>query len=126
MARRYLSDSVKASRQAVRVLRKAEKLHKVHKKKWVGRMSVCKFCEAMKANRQVEEITRSWATNEEIKRYGKHMIEYTVAIVKRSYYQKTGKKKSGRTLEFRHRGLGFELNYCPECGTNMRGGGSNE
>ena len=85
-------------------------------------MSVCKFCEAMKANRQVEEITRSWATNEEIKRYGKHMIEYTVAIVKRSYYRKTGKKKSGRTLEFRYRGLGFELNYCPECGKCLNGG----
>ena len=84
-------------------------------------MSVCKFCEAMKANRQVEEITRSWATNEEIKRYGKHMIEYTVAIVKRSYFQKLGKKKSGRTLEFRYRGLGFELNFCPECGADMRG-----
>ena len=84
-------------------------------------MSVCKFCEAMKANRQVEEITRSWATNEEIKRYGKHMIEYTVAIVKRSYFQKLGKKKSGRTLEFRYRGLGFKLNYCPECGADMRG-----
>ena len=79
-------------------------------------MSVCKFCEAMKANRQVEEITRSWTTE----RYGKYMIEYTVAIVKRSYYQKTGKKKSGRTLEFRYRGLGFELNYCPECGADMK------
>ena len=45
-------------------------------------MSACKFCEAMKVNRQIEEVNRSWATNEEIKRYGKHMIEYTVAIVK--------------------------------------------
>ena len=85
-------------------------------------MSVCKFCEAMKANRQVEEITRSWATE----RYGKYMIEYTVAIVKRSYFQKLGKRRSGRSVEFRYRGLGFELNYCPECGANMRGGGSNE
>ena len=85
-------------------------------------MSVCKFCEAMKVNRQIEEANRSWATNEEIKRYGKHMIEYTVAIVKRSYYRKTGKKKSGRTLEFRYRGLGFELNYCPECGKCLNGG----
>lgn len=81
-------------------------------------MSVCKFCEAMKTNRQVEEITRSWTTE----RYGKYMVEYTVAIVKRSYYQKTGKKKSGRSLEFRHKGLGFELNFCPECGVDMRGG----
>jgi len=83
-------------------------------------MSICKFCESMKENRQVEEIRRSCATNEEIKRYGKYMVEYTVAIVKRSYCQKLGKKKSGRTLEFRHRGLGYELNYCPECGADMK------
>ena len=87
-------------------------------------MSVCKFCEAMKVNRQIEEVNRSWATNEDLKRYGKHMIEYTVAIVKRGYFQKLGKKKSGRTLEFRYRGLGFELNFCPECGADMKGGDS--
>lgn len=83
-------------------------------------MSVCKFCEAMKVNRQIEEVSRSWTTDDEYKRYGKYMVEYTVAIVKRSYYRKTGKKKSGRTLEFRHRGLGFELNFCPSCGADMR------
>ena len=83
-------------------------------------MSVCKFCEAMKVNRQIEEINRAWATNEDLKRYGKYMVEYTVAIVKRSYHQKTGKKKSGRMLEFRYRGLGYELNYCPECGADMK------
>ena len=37
-------------------------------------MSACKFCEAMKVNRQIEEVNRSWATNEEIKRYGKQWI----------------------------------------------------
>ena len=55
-------------------------------------MSVCKFCEAMKINRQVEEVSRSRTTDDEYKRYGKYMIEYTVAIVKRSYFQKLGKK----------------------------------
>ena len=85
-------------------------------------MSVCKFCEAMKVNRQIEEVSRSLTTDEKSKYYGKYMVEYTVAIVKRSYYRKTGKKKSGRTLEFRHRGLGFELNFCPECGADMREG----
>ena len=79
-------------------------------------MSVCKFCEAMKTNRQVEEISRSWTTDKEIKQYGKYMVEYTVAIVKRSWYQKIGKRRSGRSVEFRYRGIGFELNYCPECG----------
>lgn len=81
----------------------------------------CKFCEAMKTNRQVEEISRSWTTDDELKQYGKYMVEYTVAIVKRSYYKKRGKRNSSRTVEFRYRGLGFDLNYCPECGADMRG-----
>ena len=80
----------------------------------------CKFCEAMKANRQIEEISRSWATDDVLKKYGKYITEYSVAIVKRSYYQKKGKRKSARGVEFRYRGLGFDLNYCPECGADMK------
>ena len=85
-------------------------------------MENCKFCEAMKANRQAEKIVRSWATDAELERYGKYIIEYCVAIVKRSYYKKLGKRKSGRNVEFRYRGLGFNLNYCPECGKCLNGG----
>jgi hypothetical protein len=76
----------------------------------------------MKANRQIEEISRSWATDDELKKYGKYITEYSVAIVKRSYYQKKGKLKSARGVEFRYRGLGFALNYCPECGKCLNGG----
>ena len=83
-------------------------------------MSVCKFCEAMKVNRQIEEVNRLQTTDEKSKYYGKYMVEYTVAIVKRSYFQKLGKRRSGRSVEFRYRGLGFELNYCPECGADMK------
>ena len=82
-------------------------------------MSVCKFCEAMKVNRQIEEVDRLQTTDEKSKYYGKYMVEYTVAIVKRSWYQKIGERRSGRSVEFRYRGLGFELNYCPECGQKL-------
>ena len=87
-------------------------------------MTTCKFCDAMRVNHQVEEISRSWSTDAELKQYGRYMIEYSVAIVKRSWYQKIGKRKAGRTVEFRYRGLGFELNYCPECGKKVRSDGS--
>ena len=60
-------------------------------------MEICKFCEAMKGNRQCEEISRSWATDDELEQQGKYMTEYSVAIVKRSWYQKKGKKSAGRT-----------------------------
>ena len=83
-------------------------------------MSECKFCDAMRCNRQVEKIVRSWANEDELKKYGKSLIEYSVAIVKRSWYQKKGKTTASRTVEFRYRGLGFALNYCPECGAKMQ------
>lgn len=79
----------------------------------------CKFCEAMKTNKQVEKISRSWATDSELKEYGKYMTEYSVAIVKRSWYQRKGKRSAGRTIEYRNNGLGFALNYCPECGRRL-------
>ncbi len=84
-------------------------------------MSACKFCEAMKTNRQIEHISNSWMTDSERKQYGKYIIEYTVAIVKRSWHKKMGKKNSYRTVEYRYRGLGFKLNFCPECGRKLRG-----
>ncbi len=85
-------------------------------------MSACKFCEAMKTNRQIEELCKTWPTESETEQYGKYMIEYTVAIVKRTWYTKMGKRNSGRSVEYRYRGLGFELNFCPECGTKMKRG----
>ncbi len=80
---------------------------------------MCKFCEAMKSNEQCYEISQGWATEKELQEYGKYEIEYSVAIVKRSWYRKRGKKHACRTVEFRNRGLGFELNYCPECGRKL-------
>ena len=75
----------------------------------------CKFCEAMKVNRQCDEIDQS--PNELA--YGKYMSEYTVAIVAHHWYSKMGKRTAGRTVYFRRMGLGYKLNYCPECGARM-------
>lgn len=81
----------------------------------------CKFCEAMKENRQIEEFTRQHESQKDLERYGKYKTEYAVAIITRSWYSKTGKRNAGRTTDYRHMGLGYKLNYCPECGANMRG-----
>lgn len=75
----------------------------------------CKFCEAMKVNRQCDKIDKS---PDELT-YGKYMSEYTVAIVKHHWYSKMGKRTAGRTVDYRHMGLGYKLNYCPECGARM-------
>ena len=75
----------------------------------------CKFCEAMKVNRQCDKINQS--PNELV--YGKSMSEYTVAIVAHHWYSKMGKRTASRTTDYRHMGLGYKLNYCPECGARM-------
>lgn len=82
-------------------------------------MSECKFCEAMQSNHQAMEIARSWATEGELQKYGKYMIEYSVAIVKRTWYKKLGKRHAGRSIEYRNKGIGYKLNYCPECGRKL-------
>ena len=81
----------------------------------------CRFCEAMESNRKVYKISSEWLTDAERNQYGKYMIEYTVAIVKRTWYKKKGKATAGRTTQYRYRGIGFDLNYCPECGRKVKG-----
>ena len=83
-------------------------------------MSDCKFCEAMQCHKQCDEISRSWATEAELKEYGRWMTEYSVAIVKRSWYKKKGRKRAGRSVDYRNKGLGYKLNYCPECGRKLK------
>lgn len=84
-------------------------------------MKHCKFCEAMKGYKQAEEITRQWNADAE-KQLGKYMMVYSVAIVKHSWYRKLGKSHTGRSTDYRYRGLGYTLNYCPECGKSLKGG----
>lgn len=84
-------------------------------------MKRCKFCEAMKSYKQIEEFTHEWNADTE-KRLGKYMTVYSVAIVKHSWYRKLGKKHAGRSTDYRYRGLGYALNYCPECGKSLKGG----
>ena len=82
-------------------------------------MTECKFCEAMQSNHQIMKIARSWATEYELQKYGKYMIEYSVAIVKRTWHKKNGKRHASRTVQYRNKGIGYKLNYCPECGRKL-------
>lgn len=77
----------------------------------------CKFCTALKANKQA---ARFW--NGMNRKEGKPKVyhDYTVALVCRSWTKERGKSHSGRTTDFRHRGIGYKLNYCPECGRRIR------
>lgn len=53
--------------------------------------------------------------------YGEGVIlqEITVAMVIRSWKKGTPKRNAGRTTDYRYRGIGYKLNYCPECGRKL-------
>lgn len=75
----------------------------------------CAFCEALmgyKNNRAFLDQRRKEEHKEKI------YEEYTVALVVRSYVK--GKKRTaGRTTDYRNQGIGYQLNFCPECGRRL-------
>ena len=81
---------------------------------------MCKFCDQIANIKDCHKIASGWATDAERAEYGKYMQELTVAIVERIWYQKQGKKRAGRTVHFRNQGIGYALNFCPECGRSLK------
>lgn len=81
---------------------------------------MCKFCEELESLKECHRIAQRWAIDAELTEYGKWMQDLTVAIIERNWYQKKGKKSSGRSVHYRKYGFGFSLNYCPECGKKLR------
>ena len=79
----------------------------------------CNFCEAIQKSRQITEFYNEYEPID--KELGRYMDEYTVAIVTHHWYQKKGKRSGSRSTDYRNRGLGYALNYCPECGKRMDG-----
>lgn len=61
---------------------------------------MCKFCDEFEMVREVRE-------NSEFK------YSYSVALLSHVIIDR---KMRGRTTHFRKNGVGFKLNFCPECG----------
>ena len=78
-------------------------------------MAECKFCESLADHKRIENF---WAEeDDEPSKY-----EYTVALVIRSWKPSVrSKRDAGRTTDYRYQGLGYKLNYCPECGKKLKG-----
>lgn len=80
-------------------------------------MDECEFCRDYESRQSVGIFQRAHPEY-----YGGGMIlqEITVAMVIRSWKKGTPKSKAGRTTDYRHMGIGYRLNYCPECGKQLR------
>lgn len=72
---------------------------------------MCEFCRSYQVYQQIDEID---------KMHGEPLIkEYTVALVRRAYL-KGHKRQAGRGTDYRRQGLGYKLNFCPECGRRLK------
>ena len=80
-------------------------------------MNSCKFCETFDFYKQIMSDPLPFHTEKPITMCD----EYTVAMVIHHWYKDRGKKSASRTTNYRYRGLGFKLRYCPECGKKLRG-----
>lgn len=77
----------------------------------------CVFCREYQGKRNVHQFIKDhpeW--------YGPIDLEqqYTVAIVTRTY-RKGHKRQAASSTDYRYRGCGYKLNYCPECGKLLKG-----
>jgi len=82
---------------------------------------MCKFCEEIEGLKKRHKLTSEAGTDAEIAKLGKYMQELTIAVVERTWYQKSEKKRSSRTVHFRNDGVGYDFHFCPECGKKLRG-----
>ena len=71
---------------------------------------MCKFCEAMEINWKADAILQR---DEPAFEY-----RYSVAIVRRVFKKEVNGCR-GSSTDYRSRGCGYDLNYCPECGRKL-------
>ena len=74
-------------------------------------ITMCKFCEAMERWQKVDAFVKERDPDFEHR--------YSVALVVRNF-RKGRKGPKGSTTDYRYRGCGYQLNYCPECGREMK------
>ena len=71
---------------------------------------MCKFCEAMERHWRLEVALQKEEPDFEYR--------YSVAIVRR-LFKKGVNGCRGSSTDYRSRGCGYDLNYCPECGRKL-------
>lgn len=72
-------------------------------------MGDCSFCKEFKSYLECAE---------QMMKDG-YRCSYTAALVETMTYD--GSKSNGRTVAYKHDGVGFPLNFCPECGKKLAG-----
>lgn len=76
-------------------------------------MDRCKFCENLTHYKKIE--TFFCKREQEPLKY-----EYTVALVIKSWLPSHGKRNCAKSTDYRNQGIGYKLNFCPECGKEIK------
>ena len=74
----------------------------------------CEFCRRYYGARDILRFKNLHRTEGEPKLYD----GYSVAFVVRTY-RKGHKRQCTRSTDYRSGGLGYKLNFCPECGRRL-------
>lgn len=72
--------------------------------------STCDFCNELGLTRYMDKIKTNWG------------YEYQAALARRWWEKAKGKRSARITLHIKSRRsqMGFKLNFCPECGKDLR------
>ena len=65
----------------------------------------CNFCESLDGWRKANSMSADELNH-----------EIAVAILIRTWRKGSSKRHTSRITDYRYRGCGYKLNYCPECG----------
>ena len=79
------------------------------------KVSKCKFCENLLFEKKVSRSLNSWNKSQNSPKVNH---AYSVALVVHSWVG--SKRNASRLVNYRHRGNGYSLKFCPECGRQLR------
>ena len=77
---------------------------------------MCDFCNSLQDWCELHAAQNRDVPKDEEKKH-----EYTVALLIHSWCPKyKTKRQASRTTDYRNKGLGYKLNYCPGCGRKLK------
>ena len=80
-------------------------------------MSKCEFCERLEARKDADKFCEGYGVDPKLG--PKHNV-YTAVLLATSWYEKYGKQTASTMTYYKEYKFGFDLNYCPECGKEIK------
>lgn len=78
---------------------------------------MCDFCDDLNLRKKCAREDNRGQSEEYRLKYA-----YNVALVQHIWTKRKGKRNASRSTDYRNQGIGYQLNYCPECGRSLRRG----